>query len=314
MELRYLRYFIAVAEDLSFSRAGERLHVDQSALSRRIQDLEYELRTPLFTRTQHRVQLTAAGKVFLAEARRLLADTEGAIETTRRAARGEVGRLDIGYITALSDSLILRLLRVFRNRFPQVIVSLHNMRPAEQIAALLAGKIHLGFVGLKNPEYQMQLSFEVFRQDPMQVVVPSEHPLLKRKQVRLPDLAREKFVFLTRVGTPVYYDWLMKLCHEAGFQPEIIQEVENRQTAIELVAAGYGIALFPVTAHPELHDYAAFLTLKGIPFYENSVAWRSGDESPTLQAFLNLLRAEVGTKSPGVPGTREATETNKASR
>jgi len=308
MELRYLRYFIAVAEDLSFSRAGERLHVDQSALSRRIQDLEYELRTPLFTRTQHRVQLTAAGNVFLAEARRLLADTEAAIETTRRAARGEVGRLDIGYITALSDSLILRLLRLFRNRFPQVVVSLHNLRPAEQIAALLTSKINLGFVGLKNPEYGMQLSFEEFRQDPMQVVVPSEHPLLKRKQVRLPDLAREKFVFLTRVGTPVYYDWLMKLCHQAGFQPEIVQEVENRQTAIELVSAGYGVALFPVTAHPESHDFAAFLPVKGIPFYENSVAWRSGDESPTLKAFLNLLREEVGNKGGTTQGLKEATK------
>src|ERR1043166_1461157 len=259
MELRYLRYFIAVAEDLSFSRASERLRVDQSALSRRIQDLEHELRTPLFTRTQHRVQLTAAGTAFLAEARRLMEDTEIAISTARRAARGEVGQLNIRYITDVSDSLILRLLRLFRSRFPQVMVSLRNMRPAEQTAALLSGRIQLGFVGLKNPEYEIQLAFEVFRQDPMQVVLPSDHPLHKRKQVRLADLAREKFVFLTRAGTPVYYDWLMKLCHQAAFQPESIHEVETRQTAIELVAAGYGVALFPFTARPELHDYVTFL-------------------------------------------------------
>ena len=296
MELRYLRYFIAVAEDLSFSRASERLRVDQSALSRRIQDLEHELRTPLFTRTQHRVQLTAAGTAFLAEARRLMEDTETAISTARRAARGEVGQLNIGYITALSDSLILRLLRLFRSRFPQVMVSLRNMRPAEQTAALLAGRINLGFVGLKNPDHEIQLAFEEFRQDPMQVVLPSDHPLRKRKQVRLANLSREKFVFLTRAGTPVFYDWLMKLCHQAGFQPEIVQEVETRQTAIELVGAGYGVALFPFTARPELHDFVAFRPVKDMPSYENSVAWRSGDESPTLAAFLNLLRAEVGTK------------------
>jgi DNA-binding transcriptional LysR family regulator len=309
MELRYLRYFIAVAEDLSFSRASERLRVDQSALSRRIQDLEHELQTPLFTRTQHRVQLTAAGKAFLAEARRLMEDTETAINTARRAARGEVGQLDIGYITALSDALILRLLRLFRSRFPQVLVRLRNMRPAEQIAALLSGKIHLGFVGLKNPEYEVQLAFEVFRQDPMQVVLPSEHPLHKRKQVRLTDLSREKFVFLTRAGTPVYFDWLMKLCHQAGFQPDVVQEVETRQTAIELVAAGYGVALFPFTARPELHDFVAFRPVKDMPSYENSVAWHSNDESPTLAAFLNLLRAEVGAKAPASsesnpPGTK----------
>ena len=203
MELRYLRYFIAVAEDLSFSRAAERLHVDQSALSRRIQDLEYELRVRLFTRTQHRVQLTAAGAAFLEEARRLMADTEVAIETARRAARGEVGRLNIGYIGALSDGLIPRLLRQYRARYPEVTENLKNMRGAQQIAALLSRQIDVGFVGQPNSEYELHLIFEVFREDPMEVVLPAGHPLLARKQIRLANLAREKFVLLTRAGNPI---------------------------------------------------------------------------------------------------------------
>jgi len=298
MELRYLRYFIAVAEDLSFSRAAERLHVDQSALSRRIQDLEYELRVRLFTRTQHRVQLTAAGAAFLEEARRLMADTEVAIETARRAARGEVGRLNIGYIGALSDGLIPRLLRQYRARYPEVTENLKNMRGAQQIAALLSRQIDVGFVGQPNSEYELHLIFEVFREDPMEVVLPAGHPLLARKQIRLANLAREKFVLLTRAGNPFHYDWLMKLCHQGGFHPEIVQEVEYGQTAIELVAAGYGVALFPATAQSRVHDDVAFRPLKGSPAYAHSVAWRRGDESPTLQAFLALLREELGLKPP----------------
>ena len=297
MELRYLRYFIAVAEDLSFSHAAERLHVDQSALSRRIQDLESELHVQLFTRTRHRVQLTAAGTAFLEEARRLMADTTVAIETARRAARGEVGRLDIAYIGALSDVLIPRLLREFRARFPHVAVSLRHMRPAQQIAGLLSGQIHFGFIGLPNPEYETQLVFEVFRRDSMQVAVPAGHPLLARKQLRMADLAKEKFIFLTRTGSPFYYDWMMKLCHEAGFHPLIVQEVEYRQTATELVAAGYGIALFPATTQHWMQEDVVFRPVKGLPLYEHSVAWRRGDESPAVQAFLNLLRERVGSKS-----------------
>jgi DNA-binding transcriptional LysR family regulator len=298
MELRYLRYFIAVAEDLSFSHAAERLHVDQSALSRRIQDLESELNIPLFTRTRHRVQLTAAGTAFLDEARRLMAVTAHAMETARRAARGEVGRLDIGYIGALSDVLIPRLLREFRARFPHVAVTLQHLRPASQIAALLSGRIHLGFIGLPNPEYETQLVFEVFRRDPMQAALPSGHPLLARKQIRLADLGGEKFVFLTRAGSPLYYDWMMKLCHEAGFHPQVVQEVEHRQTATELVAAGYGVALFPSTAHHWNQEDVAFRPVKGLPLYEHSVAWRRGDESPTIHSFLSLLREGLVAKPP----------------
>ena len=309
MELRYLRYFIAVAEDLSFSRAAERLHVDQSALSRRVQDLESELNVPLFTRTRHRVQLTSAGKAFLEEARRLMSDTANAIETARRAARGEVGRLDIGYIGALSDVLIPRLLRKFRDRFPQVALTLQHLRPASQIAALLSGRIHLGFVGLPDPEYETQLAFEVFRRDPMQIALPSGHPLLARKQFSLANFAKEKFVFLTRSGSPHYHDWMMKMCHEAGFHPQVVQEVEHRQTATELVAAGYGVALFPATAQHWIQEDVVFRPLKGTPLYEHSIAWRRGDEAPAIHAFLSLLKEEVGSKPSVRHAEREGSKT-----
>lgn len=293
MELRYVRYFVAAAEDLNFSRAARRLHVDQSALSRRIQDLEYELRVPLFTRTRHGVELTPAGVAFLQEARRLLADAETATETARRAARGEIGRLDIGYITALSDGLIPRLLRKFREAYPDVMATLRHMRPAQQIAALLERRLDLGFVGQPNPEYETELCYEVFRRDPMEVVVPSGHPLANRQKVRLAALAREKFVLMSRPGNPYHYDWLMAHCHKAGFHPNIVQEAEFAQTAIELVAAGYGVALFPATAQSRARDDVVFVQVQGFPPYEHAVAWRRGESSAPREAFLKLLREET---------------------
>jgi DNA-binding transcriptional LysR family regulator len=298
MELRYLRYFIAVAEDLSFSRAAERLHVDQSALSRRIQDLEAEVCVTLLDRTQHHVELTPAGAAFLQEARQLLSQTQTAVETARRAARGEIGRLDIGYIVALSDGLIPRLLRGFRARFPHVAETLRPMRAAQQITALLSKQLDVGFVGQPNSEYEVQLVFEVFRRDPMEVTLPKEHALLGRKHVRLSRLAKEKFILLTRAGNPFHYDWLIRFCHEAGFHPDIVQEVEHAQTAIELVAAGYGVALFPATAQRRVYDDVVLCPLEGLPAYEHSVAWRRGDGSPTVKAFLDLVREETSRKTP----------------
>jgi len=308
VELRYLRYFIAVAEELSFSRAADRMHVDQSAVSRRVQDLEHELRLSLFTRTRQSVTLTPAGDVFLQEARRLLADAAAAVENARRAARGEVGRLDIGYIGALSDGLIPRLLRDFKRTSPHVAATLRHMRPARQTAALLAKEIHLGFIGQPNPDHKLRLAFEVFRRDPMEVVLPSGHSLLGRKQIRLSDLAREKFIFLTRAGSTFYHDWLVRHCHEADFHPDIVQEVEFAQTAVELVAAGYGVSLFPATAHSRVRDDVAFRLLRGMPAYEHSVAWRRGEESPALEAFLSLLREETKSEPSSAQGKPTVTK------
>jgi DNA-binding transcriptional LysR family regulator len=298
MEFRHLRYFIGIAEDLSFSHAAERLHVAQSALSRQIQDLEDELRVQLFRRDKRGVSLTAAGEVFLAKARKLVIESQQAAEAARSAARGELGHLEIGYISALSDGLIPRLLRKFRAKFPEVHLRLHALRPAPQAAALLEGDLQVGFIGLPMPELASRLRFEVFRRDKLVAALPAGHPLIGRRVLRLGDLAKEPFIFLTRSGTPVYYDWVMQLCHQAGFHPNIVQEVDAGQTMVELVAAGSGVALFPATAQRQLHGDMSFHPLSGLPLFEFSVAWRGDDDAPALKAFLALLRDEVGLSAP----------------
>jgi len=291
MELRHLRYFIAVAEDLSFSRGAERLRVAQSSLSRQIQDLEEEIGVQLISRQRPHIELTAAGAAFLTDARKLVASSLQAIDTARRADRGEVGRLDIGYIGVLSDGLIPRLLRLFRSRFPNVAVTLNQIRPARQVEALFTRQIHLGFIGLPIRQHEPGLMFEVFRRDPMCAALPAGHAFLKRRRLTLKDLAGERFIFLTRAGTPTFYDWLMALCHRAGFHPNIVQEVESGQSVVELVASGLGIALFSATAQASVHSEVVFHPLSGpLPKFQHSVAWHRGEETPSLRAFLDLLR------------------------
>lgn len=293
MELRQLSYFIAVAERLSFSRAAESLHVAQPALSRAVQGLEDEIGIPLFVRGKPRIKLTGAGEAFLCDAQRLVGSSLMALETARRAARGEVGRLDLGYIAALSDGLIPRLLRRFRRNFPEVSLRMTQMRPARQVQALLTGEIHLGFIGLPVPDPTERLVFEPFRSDPMCVALPADHRLVKKATACLEHLANEPFIFLTRSGTPTFFDWLLQLCHKAGFYPRIVQEADSGQTVLELVAAGFGVALFSETAHHCWHEDVVFRRLAGdLPRFEHSVAWRRGEESPPLKAFLELLRSE----------------------
>jgi len=163
------------------------------------------------------------------------------------------------------DGLIPRLLRRFRTKFPRVHMRLHSLRPWQQAEALLENDLNLGFIGLPMPELSPRLDFEVFRRDRMVAALPIGHPLLDRRVLRLMDLATEPFIFLTRAGTPVYYDWLMHLCHDAGFHPNVVQGVESGQTAVELVAAGSGVALFPATAQRQLHGDMSFHALAGYP-------------------------------------------------
>jgi len=175
---------------------------------------------------------------------------------------------------------------------------LRALRPWQQAEALLENDLNLGFIGLPMPELSPRLNFEVFRRDRVVAALPIGHPLLDRRVLRLMDLATEPFIFLTRAGTPVYYDCLMHLCHDAGFHPNVVQEVESGQTAVELVAAGSGVALFPATAQRQLHGDMSFHALAGLPQFDFAVAWRKDDDSPVLKAFLELFRHEL--RLPGV--------------
>ncbi len=292
MELRHLRYFVVVAEELHFGRAAARLHIAQPPLSQQIHQLEAELGVPLFQRTTRRVTLTDAGRLFLEDARRILAQVEQAKQSARRAQRGELGRLVVGFVGSAASDVLPILLRAYRDRYAEVEVVLREMDTAEGLAALEAGTIQAGI--LRPPIDDPSLACEVIRREPFVVALPKQHPLAQRAPIALPDLAGEPFILFPRRWGSGLYDNVISHCHQAGFSPRVVQEATEMSTIVGLVAAGIGISLVPASV--------ALLRTAGVVYRalgesglmaEMAVVWRRDEQSPVLDAFLEVARRTV---------------------
>ncbi|HEY8023202.1 MAG TPA: LysR family transcriptional regulator [Burkholderiaceae bacterium] len=246
MELRHLRYFVAVAEELHFSRAALRLHIGQPPLSAQIQALERELGAVLLERTKRWVRLTDAGKLFLDDARRILSLADQAGETARRASRGEVGQLRVGFTSSMPFSEILpRVVNQYRLHYPQVNLSLQEMPSMRQFEAIADRTLDLGFVRPPEVAIDRGISVLTLRHDPLVLVMPTTHRLARRKSISFKDLNKEVFVMYSRdVGTGLHMQ-IHRLCHAAGFEPAVSQEAREASTIIGLVAAGCGVSVLP---------------------------------------------------------------------
>lgn len=291
MELRHLRTFEAVAEELNFSRAADRLHVAQSALSRTIADLESEMEVRLLDRSTHGVALTEAGALFLAKVKLILEDTRDAVAEAQRRARGETGTLRIGFIGTLSQSLLPHLLQTYRAKYPSVDLILGELGPTQQRERILSGHLDCGFIGfaVDSPEPGMEMI--VAAEDDLMAAVPSNHPLAKHATVRLADLKDEAFYLTAQANAPVFNPWLMKLCEKSGFQPRIARETERAATVLNYVAAGFGVSLFPARIASLATPGVRFLPLKGrLPKYQYKLAWLRRNQSPALMKFVELVR------------------------
>lgn len=290
MELRHLRYFVAVAQELSFTRAAVRLGVSQPPLGQQIRALEEELGVSLFSRTKRRVALTAAGAALLEEAERTLAQAEAAAEVARRAGRGEVGRLTIGFISSAGFEVLPRVLRPFRERWPDVRLLLRQMPTAAQAAALEEGTLDMAFLSERLASDALEQ--RVMAAEPLVAVVPSGHPLAVRRTVRLAQLRREAFVIFPREAAPHNYDRIVGLCRDAGFSPRIEQEAQEMQTRVGLVAAGLGVSLLPASARHISIAGAVHLALEDpIAPFEILATWRRSDPSPLLANLLTAATA-----------------------
>lgn len=292
VELRHLRYFVAVAEELHFGRAATRLRVSQSPLSQQIIQLERELGVELLQRTRRRVELTAAGEVYLQEARRVLAYSARAEEAARRAARGEVGRLVLGFAGSAAYGVLPLLLKASRERLPDLGVELRGeMLSSELVRALGEDEIQIAILmrtSTENPD----LAVAVVRREPFVVALPTDHPLARRKLVDPRDLSEEHFVIFPRRRGAVLHDAVINACQDAGFSPRVVQEATELPTQVSLVAAGMGIALVPASMHHLRYHGVVYRSLIGRPSApDTAVAWRREGETPTVQAFLRVVRA-----------------------
>jgi DNA-binding transcriptional LysR family regulator len=291
MELRHLRYFIAVAEHLNFSEASRRLHVAQPAISQTILDLEDELGAKLMSRTRRRVELTAAGKAFFAEAREIIRHAEDSKTTAQRASRGELGCLRIGFSPAAGGPILPALIKPYRKRFPLVEVRVHDMDSEEQLKAFEDKRIDIGFSRPPPKDRTREFSAEVVYEDRLELLLPASHALAKKHVVDLKNVADETFIAGFRAGAPSLYGEVVATCRRAGFSPKIALELELMNSVIFAVESGLGISLVPGCTR-NLHHRATVLRPIMPPSGKLPLCaiWRVGAPEPVLQSFLEVLR------------------------
>ena len=296
MELRHLRYFVAVAEELHFGRAARRLHIVQPTLSAQIVRLEEELGVPLFYRTKRRVELTSAGRAFLPEARQTLEQSERAIREARRAAAGETGQLGIGVTAQASYNIITKVGSIYRERFPGVELAPREMNSSVQVEALREGSIEVGFLRLPGGYEDEDLEVKAFSQEPLMAVLPKSHPLSVHKRVPLESLADESFIVPKRDREPGFYEQLLIVCERAGFVPRVAHETTEIQVGLGLTAAGLCVGLLPASVRNLSMTGVVFKKLaEPVPEVVLSVAWRRGALSSAARAFLKVAE-EVARK------------------
>lgn len=293
MELRHLRYFVAVAEELHFSRAAERLHISPPALTEQIRDLERELDATLFTRTKRNVTLTDAGTRFLDEARLTLRQAEHAARVAKLAGRGEIGRIEIGYASSAACSgLVTAAVAEYRQTHPLVSLSLSPMQAAKQLNELVEGRLDVGFLR-KPSRYPEGIAAVIIARQAVVIALPSDHKLAKKPTVSAAMLAEEKFLaptFETEVGL---YTHTIAVGQQGNFVARIVDRIPDLFTMVTLVAAGVGIAVVP--------DSCSCIQLPGVVYkplsheiepVEIAVAFRRDERAPAVKTFIQQRRAQ----------------------
>jgi DNA-binding transcriptional LysR family regulator len=297
MELRHLRAFAAVAEELHFGRAAARLHMAQPPLSQQIKHLERDLGVLLLERTTRQVRLTNAGVVFLDHARRVLAEADRARESVLLAERGERGEIRLGLTGVTTWRLLPRMTRAYRERYPLVRLELHPaVFSGPQTSSLLDGGIDVDILRAPVPP---PLASRTLVEEELMAVLPEEHPLAARPAVALTDLAEENFVSYPAQQGSFLRDTAMRACSSVGFWPRVAQEAKDTYTVVALVAAAVGVALLPESAEELQFEGVVFRPVTGadvrVPI---ALAWRDGDPSPVLANFLAVAAATLPTPDP----------------
>lgn len=289
LDSRRLRYFVAVAQELSFSQAAERLHMAQPPLSYQIKQLETDLGVLLFERTGRGVRLTDAGRVLFDEARRILMQLEQTARMVERVGSGEVGRLNLGFVPSASNEVLPPLLHHFRRGFPDVQLFLQEMTPDEVVQRLHATQVDLGFFYL--PFEDNLLEWRVVSREVLVVAMLESHPLAGEQEIDLGALAGEPFVLPMQYQMPGIHAQVMAMCRQAGFTPLAVQkDVWLMQTIIGLVAGGLGVALVPNSLRSFRRQGVVYKRVRNQEAtVEMAAVWRRGDSSTVLRSFLRVV-------------------------
>jgi DNA-binding transcriptional LysR family regulator len=296
MELRHLRYFVAVAETLNFTRAAERLHLAQPSLTRQIHNLEEELGVRLLLRSKTKVALTEEGRLFLIDAKRLVAASVESMEAVQRFSRGESGQLNLGYLFKFNFDLLPATLTTFYRTCPGIAVNLFDMPPREQLIALEERKIDLGFIGLRPPtghESTTDLSWECVAHHSIMVLLPARHPLAKKSKIKITDLKALFFVAMSEETHPGSRKWLSGLCQGAGFTPRILQDVALESGIMSFVAEGLGVTLAREQIKKLPHPGVVFRPLVSALKADYWIAWHRDNISKALKQYIEIIKKEA---------------------
>jgi len=289
IELRHLRYFVVLAEELHFGRAAQRLHIAQPGLSQQIYALESELGVSLLARTRRRVELTTAGQVFLDEGRRAIVQIERAENLSRRAGSGEVGRLTIGGTESATWDLLPKLIHEYRQQYPNVDLVVREMVTPAQVAALRTGEIDAGLS--RTPIDPEGLIARTIRQEKIGLLLPETHRLARRRTIPLTALEGEPLIIHPSLSRPSWADVMISLCRNAGFEPHISHQASKTSLAASLVAAGLGLTLIPESIKGLVRPGITYRLLsRPAPTTQMLLVHRSGMVPPTVTALVGVAQ------------------------
>jgi LysR family transcriptional regulator, benzoate and cis,cis-muconate-responsive activator of ben and cat genes len=294
MELRHLRYFVAVAETENVTRAATKLHVSQPALSRQIRDLEDEIGFPLLERSAKSVRLTEAGKVFLTETRAVLQHAEDAVKKARAVSGGTVGEINVGYAPTLTVQILPRALRTFQAEFPNVRVALHDLSTEEMLAQLGEKKLQVALT-VRPPARQLRgLHAEELARYAMRVAVAPQHPLANAKLISLEQVSREPLIAYSRKDYPEYHEMLDRLFAPVGRKPRVAAEHDSGSSLIAAVESGHGLALVPECMACMVGPRLKLIPLRdGPPPIPVAAIWCRDNETDLVKKFVAAARPEA---------------------
>ena len=289
IELRHLRYFVAVAEELHFGRAAQTLGMAQPPLSQQIKRLEVRLGVALFRRNRRHVELTDIGAMLLDEARALLAHASRVNEAVRRAAAGTAGTVRMGFVGSAAHEVLPALLRRFREAVPDARVTLTELATTEQVTAIADGTMDAGLV--RMPISSTDVATRPLVEEPLVIALPDFHPLAHRHRLPLAVLADQPFVLFGRQLNPLFHDEVISACHDAGFSPDVVQEAGEMPTIVSLVAAGLGVSLVPASMERLRTDGVVYIPLQGRGVRITiALAWRREHPSPLVSNLIRVAR------------------------
>ena len=287
MELRHLRYFIAVAEELNFSRAAERLHMAQPPLSQQIRNLEEELGVQLVNRDERPIRLTEAGAELFEQASLVLKRLDEIVATVQRIGKGQTGSIRVGFVGSATYDILPEVIRRFRQEYSDVELSLVELRALPQVEKLRHREIDVGFMRLAVEDEAFQC--RTILEEPLVVALPENHPLAKKTQIKLAALKGEPFIGFP-AATTALGGYLLKVCKDAGFVANVVQETIEIQTAISLVSAGVGLTLAPASLQKVGRIGVVYKPLAApVPKTTLYAVYRKDNKSPVVAAFLKLL-------------------------